>query len=130
VRIKSLAELPARYHIVPGCRTSGPTVKTVTTKYRNVPTIVDGQRFDSKLEAMCYEELKLRKQAGELWFFLRQVAFPLEGGIKYRCDFFVVLAGGGIEVLDAKGKDTQASINKRRQVKARYGIDVQLWTGK
>lgn len=129
-RAKSLAELPARYQIVPGRVTSGPTVKTVTSKYRNTPVIEDGQRFDSKLEARCYRELKLRQDLGEIYLLLRQVPFHLEGGVVYRADFFVVPYFGEIEVIDATGMMTQAKRNKLKQVQARYGVEVKLWTGK
>ena len=96
---------------------------------RNRYSFVDDIRFDSQLEARLYQVLKLRQSAGEVAFFLRQIAFPLEGGVKYRCDFFAVLSAGGIEVWDAKGMETQASANKRKQVFARYGIDVRIWKG-
>jgi hypothetical protein len=100
------------------------------SKYRNEPTYIDGERFDSKLEGRCYEQLKLRRAAGEVRFFLRQVSFPLEGKVVYRCDFFVVLAAGGIEVIDATGMVMQVKANKLKQMRERYGIEVQLWKGK
>ena len=87
----------------------------------------DGERFDSKLELRYYRELKLRHAAREVLWWTRQVPFILEGGVRYRCDFLVVLAAGGVEVVDCKGHDTRGSLNKRRQVKARYGINVLLW---
>lgn len=96
-------------------------------KYRNVPVVVDGERFDSKLEWRCREWLMSRCHSGEVLWFTRQVPFRLEGGVVYRADFLAVLAAGGVEVIDAKGRDTPASANKRKQVKARYGIDVLLW---
>lgn len=99
------------------------------TKYRNVPVKVDGERYDSKLEFQHCEWLRLRQKAGEVSWFIRQAPFRLEGGVIYRADTLVSLVTGPpyIEVWDAKGRDTQASINKRKQVKARYGVDVQLW---
>lgn len=97
-------------------------------KYRNKPvTLEDGTRFDSRLEWRCFEWLKARHATGEVLWFTRQVPFALEGGVVYRSDFLVVLAAGGVEVIDAKGRDTQASRNKRKQVKARYGIEVEIW---
>ncbi len=35
-------------------------------KYHNVPTVVDGHRFDSKREATRYRELCLLQQAGQI----------------------------------------------------------------
>lgn len=97
-------------------------------KYGNTPTVVDGLRFDSKLEARCYEWLKLRQAAGEVRWFIRQVTFVLEGGVRYRADYLAV-TDAGVEVIDAKGVLTQASANKIKQMKDRYGIEVVLWKG-
>lgn len=105
-------------------------------KFRNVPVVIDGEKYDSKLEYLHCEWIRRRQAQGLVWFFLRQVPFVLEGGVRYRCDTFVILTPRGInesthglpvEVWDAKGKDTQGSINKRKQVRARYGVEVQLW---
>jgi hypothetical protein len=96
-------------------------------KYRNEPVVVDGIRFDSKLEARYYEQLKLRRAAGEVAWFIRQPRFDLPGGVVYRADFLAVLAAGGVEVVDTKGQDTRESITKRKQVKHLYGVDVIVW---
>lgn len=123
VRIRSIDDLPVRLRdqVLP---LLAPEQKP--RKYRNEPVVVDGERFDSKLEARYYEQLKARRAAGEVLWWVRQVPFTLEGGVRYLADFLVVLAAGGADVIDCKGEDTQASINKRKQVKARYGVDVQL----
>jgi hypothetical protein len=98
------------------------------SKYRNQRyQDVDGETYDSKLEWRCHQWLKARAIAGEILWMVRQVPFVLEGGVRYRCDFLAVLAAGGVEVIDAKGRDTQASKNKRKQVLARYGVEVHLW---
>ena len=125
LRVRSIEELPV------GVRPAGlaPAVAApaLPTKYRNIRCEEDGERFDSKLELRYYRELKLRHAAREVLWWTRQVPFILEGGVRYRCDFLVVLAAGGVEVVDCKGHDTRGSLNKRRQVKARYGINVLLW---
>ena len=126
LRYRSEADIPT--HLRDGVRIT--TAPARVRKYRNQPTIEDGQRFDSKLEARCYLELKLRQKSGEVLWFLRQVNFPLEGDVVYRCDFLAALADGSVEVIDATGMVTQVKANKLRQVKARYGIDVTLWRGK
>jgi hypothetical protein len=97
-------------------------------KYHATPNYVDGLRFDSKLEAELYKALKLRQQARQLRYFLRQVPFELEGGVKYRADFVAFPYEGIEEVWDAKGVDTPLSSTKRRQVEARYNIRILLWT--
>lgn len=102
-------------------------------KYRNEPTIVDGQRFDSKLEALQYKALKLERLAGTVLLFTRQMRFDLPGGVIYRLDFFVVrpvLIGSAVsivnEYIDCKGKLLQDSKNKIKQVESIYGIKIKL----
>jgi hypothetical protein len=95
-------------------------------KYGNQPTVIDGQRFDSKLEGRYYQDLKHLRRAGLVKWFTRQVPFILPGGVRYRVDFLVVYPDG-IEVIDCKGRDTQESRNKRRQVRELYGVEVKLW---
>lgn len=107
---------------VPGAKSA-----TKPSKYRNRAEVIDGIRFDSKLEARCYEALKLRKLAGEVLWFTRQVPFRLEGGVHYRADFLAALAIGAVQVIDAKGFETLTSKNKRKQMLERYGITVILW---
>jgi hypothetical protein len=95
-------------------------------KYRNTPSkSADGNRFDSKLERDYYEQLLLRWKAGDILWFVRQVTFKLEGGVKYRADFLVVTAAG-VEVVDTTGVMTRAKANKLKQMRARYGIEVQI----
>jgi hypothetical protein len=96
-------------------------------KYRNEPAMsADDKRFDSKLECAYYEQLVLRWKAGQVLWFVRQVNFELEGGVKYRADFLEVLASGGVEVIDTTGFLTPAKANKLKQMKARYGIEVKV----
>lgn len=95
-------------------------------KYRNQPAMsADGKRFDSQLERDYYEQLVLRWKAGDILWFVRQVTFELEGGVKYRADF-VVVTSTGVDVVDTTGVMTPAKRNKLKQMKARYGIDVRL----
>lgn len=95
-------------------------------KYRNTPAkSADGKRFDSKIERDYYEQLLLRWKAGDILWFVRQVTFELEGGVDYRADFLVVTPAG-VEVVDTTGLMTQVKANKLKQVRARYGIDVQI----
>ena len=48
-------------------------------KYKAKQTEVDSIKFPSKLEAGYYLKLKLRKQAGDIKYFLRQVPLHLPG---------------------------------------------------
>lgn len=97
-------------------------------KFRAQPTEVDDKRFDSKLEARYYHTLKLRQKVGEVLFFHRQVSFDLPGGVRYVCDFQVFLSDGTVEYIDTKGRDTQASINKRKQVEELYPVEIKIVT--
>jgi hypothetical protein len=128
LRIKSMNELPPMHR--PGAASRYVPDPPKRSKYGNAWCYEDGERFDSKLELRYYRELKLRKAAGEVLWFTRQVPFILEGGVKYRADFLVALASGGTDIVDCKGIFTQSSKNKIKQVKARYGFDVIIWEGK
>jgi hypothetical protein len=135
LRLKSLDEVPGACRVVPdGPQVHKPfihgtreSVNAAPTKYFNRKCEEDGERFDSKLELRYHRELKLRKAAGEVRWWARQVGFQLEGGVRYRADFVVALTAGGTDVIDCKGHDTPASRNKRKQMLARHGIVVQLW---
>jgi hypothetical protein len=98
-------------------------------KYMAKETWIDGIRFASKLESRCYEWLKLRQAAGEVLWFLRQVPFDLGGGVKHRVDFLAALSGGGVELIEAKGKDLSEGKSRRKIVEAKYGVKIQLWSG-
>lgn len=100
------------------------------TKYGNNRVEVDGEWFDSEFEAAYYNTLKIRAAAKQLWF-IRQVTFRLTGGVKYVADFLIVhinslVDGERVEVVDTTGMLTQVKINKLKQVKALYGVDVQV----
>ena len=95
-------------------------------KFHAKPTTVDEKRFDSKLEARYYNNLKIRQKSREILFFLRQVSFELPGGVRYVCDFQVFFADGSVCFVDTKGKDTQMSINKRKQVEEIYPIKIEI----
>ena len=99
-------------------------------KYNAVPVEADGIKFPSKLEARYYEYLKLRKRIGEVVVFLMQVPFRLPGGVFYRVDFVEFRADGTTHFIDTKGRDTQDSINKRKQVEELYApIKIEIVKG-
>lgn len=98
-------------------------------KYRNHKVEVDGMKFDSQHEADVYQELMLRVKAGELRAVLRQVPFDLPGGIRYIADFVTLSTDMRVEgVYDAKSpvtKQNRTYINKRKQMKACWGIEIR-----
>lgn len=95
------------------------------TKYKNKRVERDGKKFDSIREADAYSELVLRRAAGEIKLILRQVPFDLPGGIRYFADFCIIDKEGKFRVLDAKGAKTRVYINKKKQLKAIWGIDIE-----
>lgn len=99
-------------------------------KYSAQAVVVDGHRFDSKLEGLRYLYWSNLWRAGAIAWFTRQVPFYLPGGIVYRCDFFVKHKAGGYTVEDCKGAMTRVSINKIKQVEEIYGFKVTIITKK
>lgn len=109
---------------------------TKRSKFGNVKTVVDGIKHDSKREARRYRELGLLLKSGEIDFLARQVRFLLTGGVEYVADFVygtiidprnLTIINPVVEDLtieDAKGHRTREFINKKKQVKALFGIDV------
>lgn len=111
-------------------RRSVPTAaqaKKKRSKFRNIRCqSADGKNFASRLERDYYEQLLLRWKAGDVLWFIRQPRFDLEGGVVYVADFLVVTSARDVEVIDTKGHLLPDCKNKLKQLKARYGIDVQL----
>lgn len=99
------------------------------TKYRAIPTVVDGIRFDSAAEARRYGTLKLLQDAGKIAELRLQPPFPLVvNGQKiatYRADFSYV-QGGQTVVEDVKGIRTKDFVIKEKLVRALHGVTVHL----
>lgn len=97
------------------------------SKFKNIRCqSADGKNFASRLERDYYEQLLLRWKAGDVLWFIRQPRFDLEGGVVYVADFLVVTSARDVEVIDTKGRLLPECANKLKQMKARYGIEVQL----
>lgn len=112
-----------------GVSVSGMEDKPKRQKYGNRRVEVDGIKFDSQHEANVYQELMVRVRAGELQTVCRQVKFDLPGGIVYIADFVAIRPDMTIEgVYDAKSpatKENRVYINKKKQVKACWGIEIK-----
>ena len=82
------------------------------SKYRNIKTIVDGIKFDSKREAQRYGELKLLVKAGLITDLKLQPKFELipkhngNRALAYIADFSYAEDGKKI-VEDVKGMETK-----------------------
>lgn len=99
-------------------------------KYGNAKNVIDGIKFDSKLEGDRYLELKNLWAMKAVKWFTRQVPFRLPGGIIYRADFLVVWTDGRVSVEDTKGFMTRVSANKVKQVEEIYGFKLDIITKK
>lgn len=97
------------------------------SKYRNLRTVVDGIRFDSKGEAARWLDLRLLEQAGMITDLQRQMPYPMTVNnvliCTYRADFTYREKGRFI-VEDFKGVKTKDYIMKKKLLKALYDIDI------
>lgn len=106
-------------------------LKPQASKYRNVKTVVDGIKFDSKKEANRYSELMALKAAGVVRWFIRQTPFHLPGNVVYRADFLIVWnesdprSLGNVTIEDVKGFKTPMYRLKKKQVEAIYGVQIR-----
>lgn len=98
-------------------------------KYGNRRVEIDGMKFDSQHEADIYFGTLLPGwKCGEFKLLARQVPFDLPGGIRYIADFVTVSTDGHVSVIDAKSEATRKNrvyINKKKQMKACWGIEIQ-----
>lgn len=98
------------------------------SKYRAVPTFVNGIRFASKKEANRYSELKLLERAGEISNLRRQVRFALivEGTFiaSYVADF-VYWEKGYVIVEDVKEQRTRDYLLKKKLMWAIYKKQIR-----
>ncbi len=110
---------------------------SATAKYHNQKCVIDGIRFDSRLEAKRYQQLVLLKQAGQVAWFTRQVPFVIAPRVTYRVDFLIVWeidpspsammgAVQRVTLEDVKGVWTATSRVKIRTVEHLYGVTIQL----
>jgi len=108
-------------------------VKPKSSKYRAVPTVVDGIRFDSKAEAEFWKYLHTGLNEGFYEYVLRQIPFDIPGGYRHRVDFMAVMSVHGykeIAYYEVKGKDIGTGKLKRKQVEEIYGIKIHVMRAK
>ncbi len=94
------------------------------SKYKNIKTVVDGIKFDSKAEATYYGILNILKRTGKVKDFEMQVVYTLTAGIKYILDFKVEYSDGRIDYIDIKGMKTQVFRIKQKLMKHDHDIDI------
>lgn len=118
-------------HVTPTqAQTLGKQPMPAVSKYRAVPTTVDGVTFHSKREAQRYHELKLLLKAGQIADLLLQPRYALhvrEVVIGHYVADFCYRMGVLRELVveDVKGVKTAMYVWKAKHLKAEYGIVVQ-----
>ena len=95
-------------------------------KFKAQPRWEDRIRFASKKECGYYSDLKLRKYAGEIVFFLMQVPFVLPGGVKYVVDFVEFHKDGTVHFVDVKGYATPEFKAKKKMVESIYPVEIEV----
>lgn len=106
------------------------------SKYKARKTTIDGQTFDSLIEAKYYIYLKEKQSRGEIQgfkcqpVFLLQEAFKKDGQtfrrIDYKADFEVTYPDNSIEIIDVKGMETEAFKIKRKLFEHKYPYKLTL----
>jgi hypothetical protein len=105
--------------------------RTGQRKFKNIPTEIDGIRFDSKKEAQRYVDLKMLERIKEITALELQPKFTLAvNGHKicdYRADFRYCDASGAVVVEDVKsaGTKTRQYRIKIKLLRALTGIEVR-----
>lgn len=99
------------------------------TKYRAVKTTVDGIVFDSKREALRYQELKLLFRSGKIRNLELQPKLDfLIGGEKvftYYPDFIYFDEDGSRVVEDVKGFRTPVYRLKKKLIEAQFNLEIR-----
>jgi thymidylate kinase len=107
----------------------------LANKYGAKKVIIDGIKFDSKMEADYF--LYLKQQPNVIAFrlqpkFLLQDKFVKRGitfrKIEYKADFDVLYEGGRIETIDIKGAETEVFKIKRKLFEAKFPQELILLT--
>lgn len=106
------------------------------SKYGNKKVTLDGHKFDSKAEARYYQQLKLRRRAGDILFYELQPRYRLQhpfekDGVKHRAidyvaDFEIHHIDGSIEVVDVKGVKTDVFRMKEKMFHKKYPHKLTL----
>lgn len=103
----------------------------ILRKYKNIPTIINGEKFDSRGEARRWQDLRLMEKAGEITNLTRQVKYDMVvNGVKI-CTFvpdFEYTKGGQLVTEDFKSKATMTPTFrlKAKLFKALYNREVLI----
>lgn len=96
-------------------------------KYRNVKTVVDNIKFDSKKEALRYLELKQWQKEGKIKCLELQPTYSIFVEMTrictYKADFSYVV-NNRVVTEDVKGIKTPVYRLKKKLMKVCHGIDI------
>lgn len=107
----------------------------MANKYGAKKVVIDGIKFDSKMESDYF--LYLKQQPSVIAFslqpkYLLQDKFEKRGikfrKIEYKADFDVLYKGGHIETIDIKGAETEVFKIKRKLFEAKFPQELILLT--
>lgn len=99
------------------------------SKYRNIKTVIDGIKFDSKREAQYYLYYKHLEAAGTIKNLVLQ--YPLQfiyNGkkmFKYIADFYYE-DDYGAHYIDVKGVQTAVFKLKKKLIEAQHNITIEI----
>lgn len=99
------------------------------SKFRNIPTVVDGHRFPSRKEARTYQTLRFLESQGKVRDLRLQVSYRLVVGGKLVCKYVADFVYYDVEkhrevVADAKGFRTREFKLKKKLMLACLGIEI------
>ena len=97
------------------------------SKYRAQPTIIDGRKFPSKVEAKRYLELKRQEKLGLVSDLTCQPRFKLgteDGHICVYVGDFKYKRDGRQVIEDVKGVRTDVYVLKRKMMRVLLGLHV------
>lgn len=107
------------------------------SKYGAKKTVVDGIRFDSRVESLYYLYVKDLKEKGELKDFKLQPVYELQPkyeyqgfkrrAINYKADFLLIDNDDKETVIDVKGMPTSDAKLKRKMFEYRYPDKDLKW---
>ena len=125
--LSTLRANPDLVRLNPCLQQVSPPAETQPRKYRNTPTEYQGRVYQSKREAQRAEALDFMEKAGDIAAWFPQVPFRLAGGIKYVCDFLVILPDGTWRAEDVKSPATRRIGTyrlKRKLYRERFGFEI------
>lgn len=99
-------------------------------KFKNVPVVIDGLRFDSKKEALRWSELVALQRAGKIGGLRRQVRIPIRVNsviiARYVADA-VYIEDGRMVVEDVKSPFTRMNpvYRLKKRCLAAMGIEIR-----